>query len=88
MTAGCRHGLVALVALLVASTAVAAQARHLIPIDRDFAVFAPHPDAQAYKVAVRDALLGSSARHSWEAIVFPSFEREWGVHLQEPRWCS
>jgi hypothetical protein len=78
-----RNGLVALFALLVASTAAAAPPPHLVPIDRDFAIFASYTDMQAYKVAVRDALLGSSARHSWEAIVLPSFEREWGVHLEE-----
>lgn len=69
--------------LLSATIAGAGSVPELIPIDRDFTLFKPYPAMYAYDLAVRDALLGEPAREGWEAIVIPSFEREWAVHLEE-----
>lgn len=78
-----RNQLAALAMLLMGSTAAAAPTPHLVPIDRDFTVFASYPGMHAYQLAVRDALLGRSDRRAWEAIVIPSFEREWAIHVQK-----
>lgn len=59
------------------------QPRPLMAVDRSFGALAIAPDLQAYHVAVSDALLGPSGRRSFEAVVIPSFQREWSVHIQE-----
>ena len=66
--------------LLVAATA---SPEELFPLDRDYSMMEQYPDMHAYHLAARDALLGRSNRHTCEAIVIPSFEREWAVYLQE-----
>ena len=53
-------------------------APELVPNDRAFLAYG---DLRGYHVAVRDALLGANLRSCCEALVLPSFEREWSVHL-------
>ena len=68
--------------LLAAAAAGAAERVHLVPVDAEFGLLAPAPGIQAYMRAVRESLLGPSSRRSCEALVLPSFQREWSVHLQ------
>ena len=76
---------VSLLILLVARTSSASEPRPLSPIDRDFSVFAPYEHMHEYHRAVRDTLLGPATRRSCEAVVIPSFEREWAIYLQQSR---
>lgn len=82
-----RWRLVALLILTGAPALAGILAPHLIPIDREYSAFASSPAHRAYHVAVRDALVGRRAKSGCEAIVLPSFEREWAVHVRSaPRW--
>jgi hypothetical protein len=60
-------------------------APHLIPIDREYSLLSSSPAHRAYHLAVRDALLGPSTHSACEALVLPSFEREWAVHIRRAR---
>lgn len=71
-----------IVLLLAAGSARAAERQQLAPIDRNFGFHAPYAQMHAYHVAVRDALLGAKTHRSCEAIVIPSFQNEWSIHLQ------
>lgn len=77
------HSLAVLIALLVTGPVWASEPRPLVPVDRAFSVFAPYEYMQQYHLAVRDTLLGREGRRACEAMVLPSFEREWAVHLQQ-----
>jgi hypothetical protein len=76
------RSLAGLVILLVTGAASASEPRPLAPIDRNFSVLAPYETMYRYQLAVRDTLLGGETRRSCEAVVTPSFEREWAIHLQ------
>lgn len=69
-------------AILAALPASAVPQPQLSPIDRNFTPFASYRSMQAYHVAVRDALLRTASHHSCEAMVLPSFQREWAVYIQ------
>jgi hypothetical protein len=62
--------------------ATTASPEDLLPADRAFTALAELPDMRAYRLALRDALLGGPARHTCEALVVPSFQREWAVYVQ------
>jgi hypothetical protein len=79
------RSLAGLVMLLVTGAAGASEPRPLAPIDRNFSVLAPYETMYQYRLAVRDTLLGRETRRSCEAVVTPSFEREWAIHLQQSR---
>jgi len=74
--------LAALAATALLGSARAAERVDLIPVDRDFSILEVLPDLQAYHLAVREALLRGSGGHSWEAMVIPSFDREWAVYVE------
>jgi hypothetical protein len=74
--------MIAGVLLAVMSEASGVDANPLAPVDREFRIFAPYPELHGYHRAVRDALLGPWNRRTSEALIIPSFEREWSVHLQ------
>jgi len=69
--------------LFVASTAAAQERRPVTVVDRGFGVFAAYEHLHKYHLAVRDALLSPGGRRSCEAMVIPSFQREWAVYLQQ-----
>jgi hypothetical protein len=77
-----RRGLLIVVGLLAIALGVAEGGRiapELIPLDPKSA---DGPDfLQSYHGEVRDALLGPKLHADCEAVVFPSFEREWAVYV-------
>jgi hypothetical protein len=81
MNGGLASGFV--VAAFGVSLASAASVPYLLPIDRDFKFLAQAPDLQAYHLAAREALLGESSRGALEALVIPSFEREWAIRPRQ-----
>jgi len=72
-----------LLALLLSATPTAASPPDLIPIDRTFSAFEPAAPQKAYYQALVDALLRGSSLRASEAIVVPSFEREWAIYVQD-----
>jgi len=64
------------------ATATAAERPYLAPVDGDLSVLSVAPGLQAYHVAAREALVVSGGKRAWEAIVFPSFQREWAVYVE------
>ena len=80
-----RSRLATVLVLVASSVSAGVLAPHLIPFDREYPLFASSPAHRAYHLAVRDALLGPRTRSSCEALVLPSFEREWAVHLRPSR---
>ena len=74
-----KHWPTAAVVLLFAVCASAGiVSPELVPGDRDFRSYG---HLRAYHLAVRDALLGAALHGGVEALVLPSFEREWSVHF-------
>ena len=74
----------ALLLKVTIGTATAAERPYLATIDRDLSVLAVAPALQAYHVAARNALVGAGGNRAWEAVVFPSFQREWAVYVETP----
>jgi hypothetical protein len=79
------RSLTGLLILLLTGTAGASEPRPLTPIDRDFSILAAYEAMQQYHLALRDTLLGRETHRSCEAVVVPSFEREWAIYLQQSR---
>lgn len=79
-----KYLLLAVAIAVMVRTAAAAERPYLVPIDGDLSVLAAAPGLQAYHVAARDALVGAGGSRTWEAVVFPSFQREWAVYVEKP----
>lgn len=63
-------------------TAVAADRPSLAPVDGSLSVLGAAPALQAYHLVVRNTLVGVAGSRAWEAVVIPSFEREWAVYVE------
>jgi hypothetical protein len=81
---GMKRYLAVVVVIAVASgAAVAEERRYLVPIDGKLSILDAAPGLHAYHLAVRDALVGTGGNRTWEAVVIPSFKREWAVYAEK-----
>jgi hypothetical protein len=74
--------LFAVVLTVTVGDGIAAERVHFAPVDGNLSVLAVAPAHQAYHVAARDALVGVAGSRTWEAMVIPSFEKEWAVYVE------
>ena len=65
------------------ATATAAERPYLAPVDGDLSVLSVAPALQAYNLAAREALVGAGGNRAWEAVIFPSSQREWAVYVEK-----
>jgi len=72
----------AVATVVTIGTAIAADRPYLAPVDGDLSVLGVAPALQAYHLAARDTLVSNAGDRTWEAVVIPSFEREWAVYVE------